>query len=138
MVVTLFPASFPSIMAGNGSWMALMTTKIRAQIMAPPTQLSLGWLKVKFMFLRRPQNLKKYSSYFWQSVVFCARNSALVKKVDEDFSKQIWTSCIIQTLTSKFRYYCLNTSGLNNLHHIYVWQLLCFLSNFWISVVVIF
>ena len=37
-------------MAGNGSWMALMTTKIRAQIMAPPTQLSLGWLKVTSKF----------------------------------------------------------------------------------------
>ena len=43
-------------------------------------------------FLRRPKNLKKSSSYFWQE------QQRTFQKVDEDFSKQMWTSCIIQTL----------------------------------------
>ena len=49
-------------------------------------------------FLRRPQNLKKSSSYFWQERrVLCAQQCTC-QKVDEDFSKQMWSSCIIQTL----------------------------------------
>ena len=46
-------------------------------------------------FLRRPQ---KSSSYFWQEChVLCAQQRTC-QKVDEDFSKQMWTSRIIQTL----------------------------------------
>ena len=52
-------------------------------------------------FLRRPQNLKKSSSYFWQEHhVLCAQQRTC-QKVDEDFSKQMWTSRIIQTFFKK-------------------------------------
>ena len=52
-------------------------------------------------FLRRPKNLKKYLSYFWQEHrVLCAQQHTC-QKVDKDFSKQRWSSCIIQTLHSK-------------------------------------
>ena len=54
-------------------------------------------------FLRRPQNLKKSSSYFWQvQHVLCAQQRTC-QKVDEDFSTQMWTSRIIQTLFSTFK-----------------------------------
>ena len=45
--------------------------------------------------MRRRQNLKKKLSYFWQERrVLCAKQCTC-QKVDEDFSKQMWTSCII-------------------------------------------
>ena len=47
-----------------------------------------------------PKNLKKYSSYFWQECrVLCAQQCTC-QKVDKDFSKQMWSSRIIQTLQS--------------------------------------
>ena len=39
-------------------------------------------------FLRRPQNLKKSSSYFWQERRFLCAQQHTCQKVDEDFSKQ--------------------------------------------------
>ena len=43
--------------------------------------------------------MKKSSSYFWQERrVLCAQQRTC-QKVDEDFSKQMWSSRIIQTLT---------------------------------------
>ena len=49
-------------------------------------------------FLRRPQNLKKSSLYFWQERRVLCTQQRTCQKVDKDFSKQMWSSHSIQTL----------------------------------------
>ena len=49
-------------------------------------------------FLRRTQNLKKSSTYFWQEHRVLCVQQRTCQKVDEDFSKQMWSSRSIQTL----------------------------------------
>ena len=45
-------------------------------------------------FLRRPQNLKKSLSYVWQEHRNLCAQQRTCQKVDEDFSKQMWSSRI--------------------------------------------
>ena len=51
--------------------------------------------------LRRPHNLKKSLSYFRQERRVLYAQQRTCQKVDEDFSKQMWSSPIIQTLCGK-------------------------------------
>ena len=49
-------------------------------------------------FLRRPQNLKKSSSYFWKKRHVLCEQQRTCQKFNEDFSKQMWSSHSVQTL----------------------------------------
>ena len=51
-----------------------------------------------WVFLRRPQNLKISSLYFWQERRVLWAQQRTCQKVDEDFQREIWTSRVIQTL----------------------------------------
>ena len=69
-------------------------------------------------FLRRPQNLKKSSSYFWQECrVLCAQQRTC-QKVDEDFFFKMWTSRIIQTLTTLSQPKCVYCASPQDLYTI--------------------
>ena len=49
-------------------------------------------------FLRRPQNLKKSSLYFWQERRVLCTQQRTCQIVDEDFSKQMWSQVVLYKL----------------------------------------
>ena len=58
---------------------------------------------VKFGFSEKATKFEKnLRRTFDKSFVFCARNSVLVKNSTKISSKQMWSSCITQTLQSSF------------------------------------
>ena len=65
-----------------------------------PTNLSNIWFKV-WVFWEGHKIWKKSSLYFWQERCVLWVQQRTCQKVDDDFSKQTWSSCNTQTLRKK-------------------------------------